>query len=146
MLHAIIMAGGSGTRFWPASRADRPKQLLDLADGRTMIQSTAARLDGLTPAENTLIVTNKRLVEPIRKQLPDLPAASVLGEPCKRDTAPCIGVAAVCVAKHDPDIQILQDVIYSGDNALATYKSDIIDIKVLCGKARKTLILEFNSI
>ncbi|MFC1758655.1 mannose-1-phosphate guanylyltransferase [Planctomycetota bacterium] len=103
MLHAVIMAGGSGTRFWPASRAVRPKQLLELADGQTMIQATAGRLEGLTPTENTLIVTNKRLVDPIREQLPNLPASSVLGEPCKRDTAPCVGVAAACVAKHDPD-------------------------------------------
>ena len=103
MLHAVIMAGGSGTRFWPASRAVRPKQLLDLADGQTMIQSTANRLRGLTPVENTLVVTNKRLVDPIREQLPHLPASSVLGEPCKRDTAPCVGVAAACVVKNDPD-------------------------------------------
>ncbi|MCA9217838.1 MAG: mannose-1-phosphate guanylyltransferase [Planctomycetales bacterium] len=103
MLHAIIMAGGSGTRFWPASRASRPKQLLNLAGGQTMIQATANRLQGLIPAENTLIVTNKRLVEPIGEQLPELPTSSILGEPCKRDTAPCVGVAAACVLKKDPD-------------------------------------------
>ena len=80
MLHAIIMAGGAGTRFWPASRADRPKQLLKLVGDRTMIQSTIDRLGDLVPPERVLIVTNRSLVEPIAEQLPDLPPGAVLGE------------------------------------------------------------------
>jgi mannose-1-phosphate guanylyltransferase len=103
MLHAVIMAGGAGTRFWPESRTLRPKQLLSLVDARTMLQSTVDRLAGLVPAERTLVVTNARLVESIREQLPQLPAASILGEPCKRDTAPCIGLAAFEVSRNDPD-------------------------------------------
>lgn len=103
MLHAVIMAGGAGTRFWPASRSLRPKQLLNLTGERTMIQETVARLEGLVAPEQLLVVTNERLVEPIRDQLPDVPAEAILGEPCKRDTAPCIGVAAAWVLKHDPD-------------------------------------------
>jgi mannose-1-phosphate guanylyltransferase len=102
MLHAVIMAGGSGTRFWPASRAALPKQLLDLADGQTMIQSTVARLGTTIPPERVLIVTNQRLVDPVRGQLPQLPAAAVMGEPCRRDTAPCVGLAAFWVTRHDP--------------------------------------------
>ena len=103
MLHAVIMAGGSGTRFWPASRMNRPKQLLDLSGDKTMIQATVERLHDLVSPDRVLIVTNQRLVDPIREQLPELPVESVLGEPCKRDTAPCIGVAAAWVAKSDPD-------------------------------------------
>lgn len=103
MLHAVILAGGSGTRFWPASRSLRPKQLLDLAGEDSMIQATVSRLGELVANDRVLVVTNQRLVEPIRAQLPDLPAESVLGEPCKRDTAPCIGVAAAWVSRHDPD-------------------------------------------
>ena len=103
MLHAVIMAGGAGTRFWPASRRDVPKQLLPLADTRTMIQSTVDRLAGLVKPEHILIVTNERLVAPIREQLPELPPESIVGEPCKRDTAPCVGFAAEWVAKNDPD-------------------------------------------
>ncbi|REJ92366.1 MAG: mannose-1-phosphate guanylyltransferase [Planctomycetota bacterium] len=103
MLHAIIMAGGAGTRFWPASRKLEPKQLLRLAGERTMIQSTVDRLAGLVPAENVLIVTNHQLVEAIAAQLPQVPAEGILGEPCKRDTAPCIGLAALQVARDDPD-------------------------------------------
>lgn len=103
MLHLVILAGGSGTRFWPASRSIRPKQLLSLAGEQSMLQSTVARLGELSSPERVLIVTNQRLVDPIRAQFPDLPAESVLGEPCKRDTAPCIGVAAAWVSKNDPD-------------------------------------------
>ena len=103
MLHAVIMAGGSGTRFWPASRAARPKQLLDLAASETMIQSTVSRLGDLVSSERVLVVTNQRLVDPIRKQLSQLPTESILGEPCKRDTAPCVGLAAAWVSRHDPN-------------------------------------------
>ncbi|MEO1969956.1 MAG: sugar phosphate nucleotidyltransferase, partial [Pirellulaceae bacterium] len=70
MLHAVIMAGGAGTRFWPASRRDVPKQLLALAGQRTMIQATVDRLSGLVDPENILIVTNERLVSSIQEQLP----------------------------------------------------------------------------
>ncbi|MCA9184321.1 MAG: mannose-1-phosphate guanylyltransferase [Pirellulaceae bacterium] len=103
MLHVVIMAGGSGTRFWPASRSNRPKQLLDLAGDETMVQSTVSRLGSMVPPERVLIVTNEKLVAPIREQLPQLPPSSVLGEPCKRDTAPCIGLAAMWMMRHDDD-------------------------------------------
>jgi mannose-1-phosphate guanylyltransferase len=103
MLHAIIMAGGAGTRFWPESRARRPKQLLDFVGGRTMIQSTVDRLGTLVPPERVLIVTNRQLIEAIAAQLPELPRGAILGEPCKRDTAPCIGLAALVVSRHDAD-------------------------------------------
>jgi len=101
MLHAVIMAGGSGTRFWPASTTDKPKQLLPLAGERTMIQATVARLGETIPPDRVLIVTNERLVEPIRAQLPELPAGAILGEPAKRDTAPCIGLAAIQLQRRD---------------------------------------------
>jgi mannose-1-phosphate guanylyltransferase len=103
MLHAIVMAGGSGTRFWPASRAALPKQLLPLAGDTTLLEDTVARLDGLVPPDRVLVVTAARLLDSVRQQLPALPAAALVGEPCKRDTAPCIGLAALLVARHDPD-------------------------------------------
>ena len=103
MLHALIMAGGSGTRFWPASRAARPKQLLNLTGGETMIQATAARLVDLMPPERVLILTAERLVAPIAEQLPQLPAERIVGEPCRRDTAPCIGLAAALLRREDAD-------------------------------------------
>jgi mannose-1-phosphate guanylyltransferase len=107
MLHAVILAGGSGTRFWPLSRAARPKQLLDLTGGRTMIQATFDRVAGLAPPERTLVVTNRSLVEPIAEQLPEIPRERIVGEPCKRDTAPAIGLAAVLVSQDDPDATMI---------------------------------------
>jgi mannose-1-phosphate guanylyltransferase len=107
MLHAVILAGGSGTRFWPLSRAARPKQLLDLTGGRTMIQATLDRLAGLVPAERTLVVTNRSLIGPIAEQLPEVPRQRIVGEPCKRDTAPAIGLAAVLVSQGDADATMI---------------------------------------
>ena len=94
MLHAVVMAGGSGTRFWPASRKLVPKQLLNLSGDRSMLQATMDRLGELVPAKRQLIITNKILSDAVRLQLPDLPEQNVVGEPCKRDTAPCVGLAA----------------------------------------------------
>ncbi len=102
MLHAVIMAGGSGTRFWPESRGPQPKQLLKLVGERTMIQATVDRIAALVPADRVLIVTNAQLVEEIRRQLPQLPSRALLGEPCRRDTAPCIGLAALEIVRNDP--------------------------------------------
>jgi len=109
MLHAIIMAGGSGTRFWPASRQATPKQLLSLVGEESMIRQTADRFGELAPPERRMVVTNRRLVDAVREQLPDLPAESIVGEPCKRDTAPCIGLAALLVTRvaNDPDATML---------------------------------------
>lgn len=103
MLHAIVMAGGAGTRFWPASRAGRPKQLLPLAGERTLLEDTVARLDGLVPPDRILVVTSARLLDAARRQLPMVPETGFVGEPCKRDTAPCIGLAALLVSRIDPE-------------------------------------------
>ncbi len=97
------MAGGAGTRFWPASRKLTPKQLLNLAGDKSMIQSTVGRLGDLCPPENVLVVTNEVLVDAIREQLPGVPPESVIGEPAKRDTAPCVGLAAAWVMAKDPE-------------------------------------------
>src|SRR6056297_1670361 len=117
MLHAVIMAGGSGTRFWPASRRETPKQLLRLSGPRTMIQSTADRLGDLVPDARRMVVTNTSLVEAVREQLPTLPAEAVIGEPCKRDTAPCVGLAAVLIAAQDPQGTML---VMPADHVIAS--------------------------
>ena len=110
------MAGGSGTRFWPESRAARPKQLLNLTGERTMIQATVDRLGDLVPPDRVLIVTNERLVDEIARQLPDLPPGAIVGEPAKRDTAPCIGLAAHLVSQNDPDATM---VVMPSDHVIA---------------------------
>ena len=102
MLHAVVMAGGSGTRFWPASRKMLPKQLLSLSSERSMLQATMDRLGNLVPAERQLVVTNRLLKDAVQNQLPNLPEQNIVGEPCKRDTAPCVGLAAAMIARIDP--------------------------------------------
>ena len=103
MLHAVIMAGGSGTRFWPKSRRDRPKQLLRLHGDASMLQQTVARIAPLTAPERTWIITGADQAAAVREQLPQLPPGNVVAEPCPRDTAPCVGLAAAIVARADPD-------------------------------------------
>ncbi len=104
MVHAVIMAGGSGTRFWPQSRAQRPKQVLAIAGARPMIAETVGRLDGLVPIERTHIVTHHSQVAHILSGL-DIagPPPRIIAEPYGRDTAACIGLAAVHIRHEDPD-------------------------------------------
>jgi mannose-1-phosphate guanylyltransferase len=101
--YGVIMAGGSGTRFWPLSRAARPKQLLPLGGGDLpLLLGTQQRIASLVPPERTLIVTSEALAEQTRAMLPDLPPENVLAEPIGRNTAPCVGWAASVVARKDP--------------------------------------------
>jgi mannose-1-phosphate guanylyltransferase len=97
------MAGGSGTRFWPKSRRNRPKQLLRLHGDATMIQQTLSRISPLIPPERTWVITGADQAEATRAQLPGLPAEQVVGEPCPRDTAACVGLASALVAARDAD-------------------------------------------
>jgi mannose-1-phosphate guanylyltransferase len=102
--HAVVPAGGAGTRLWPLSRSDRPKFLLDLTGrGRTLLQSTWDRLLPLSTAERTLVVTGRSHVAAVREQLPDLRADNVLAEPSRRESAAAIGLAAAVLVRRDPD-------------------------------------------
>ena len=103
MLHAVIMAGGAGTRFWPESRRLRPKQLLGMLGQRSMIQSAVDRLGDLVPLGRVFVATTGILAEQIARQLPELPASAILVEPCKRDTGPCIALAAIRILRDDPE-------------------------------------------
>jgi mannose-1-phosphate guanylyltransferase len=107
MLHAIIMAGGSGTRFWPASRQDRPKQFLTLAADTPLVRSTYERLDGLVPPERVWVVTTAATAERTRQVLPELPAGNVIAEPTGRNTAACTGLAAHAALFVDSDATCL---------------------------------------
>ena len=89
--HLVIMAGGVGSRFWPMSTVETPKQFIDvLGVGRTLIQQTSDRFKGICPPENIWVVTNKCYADLVREQLPDIPVENILLEPCRRNTAPCI--------------------------------------------------------
>ena len=103
MLYCVIMAGGSGTRFWPESRTSRPKQLLRLVGQQTMLRETFERLAGLVPPERVLAATSRDLAPAVAAELPELPVGAILAEPHKRNTAPCIGLAAFELLRRDPD-------------------------------------------
>lgn len=102
MLHATIMAGGGGTRFWPRSRQKRPKQFLTLVDDRTLLQQALDRVEGPVPAERTWVITAAAHRDEVARQLPTVPADHIVGEPCGRDTAACIGLGAALIARADP--------------------------------------------
>lgn len=101
-MHAVIMAGGSGTRFWPASRKDRPKQFLPLAHGTSLIKATVDRVRGLVGPERTWIVTNPPQAAAMAELLEDFPAGQIIIEPAARDTAPCVALAAATIEARDP--------------------------------------------
>jgi mannose-1-phosphate guanylyltransferase len=102
-VYAVIMAGGSGTRFWPLSRRAWPKQFLSLAEqNESLLQATVRRIRGLVPSERILVVTSERHSEATRQQLPELPPDNVLAEPAARNTAPCVAWAAAHVSGRSP--------------------------------------------
>jgi mannose-1-phosphate guanylyltransferase len=106
-VYAVIMAGGAGTRFWPASRALRPKQLLPLAGPRgreeTLLAATVRRLAPLVTEDRVVVVTGEHLAEATAKAVPGVPRAQILCEPAPRNTAPCIAWATATIARSDPD-------------------------------------------
>src|SRR6476619_2499945 len=100
-VYALILAGGSGERFWPLSRRTRPKQLLKLISDRTLLEETVARLDGLIPPERILILTNVEQEASVRELLKDFPAENIVAEPAKRDTAAAVALGVGWVAARD---------------------------------------------
>lgn len=103
MLHAVIMAGGSGTRFWPASRSHLPKQFLALATETPLLRMTFERLEGLAPPERVWVVTTAATAAATRELLPELPAENILAEPVGRNTAACAGFAAHAILGRDSE-------------------------------------------
>ena len=106
--YAVLMAGGVGSRFWPISTSELPKQFHDmLGAGSTLLQKTFGRLSKFIPAENILILTNELYGDLVKQQLPDIKDNQIVEEPCMRNTAPCILYAAMKIQKMDPDALIL---------------------------------------
>src|SRR6476660_3331309 len=100
-LYALILAGGSGERFWPLSRRARPKQLLQLVAEQTLLEQAVTRLDCLVPAERLLILTNVDQEAAVRELLPQVPKENIVAEPAKRDTAAAVALGAGWVAARD---------------------------------------------
>lgn len=102
-MYAVIPAGGSGTRLWPASRSAQPKFLLPLPGPRSMLQSTMDRLDGLVRPEDTYILTGRQHAVAVGRQLPEVPQQNIVVEPSARGSGPAIGFGAMLIAMRDPD-------------------------------------------
>lgn len=119
-MYAVIMAGGKGTRFWPLSREKKPKHLLNITGEKSIIQYTVDRVTPLVGKDNVLIVTGASHSDEIREQLPQLPAENILIEPVGRNTAPCIGLAAIHMRKRNPDTVMF---VLPSDHLIADTKS-----------------------
>ena len=108
MNHVVIMAGGIGSRFWPLSVPEYPKQFIDiLGCGRTLIQLTVDRFKGVCPDTNFWVVTNEKYVSIVKEQIPTVPASHILAEPAARNTAPCIAWAAWSIRQKDSNANIV---------------------------------------
>ncbi len=105
--YALILAGGSGTRFWPLSRNAKPKQLLNLFGSATLLTQTIQRLEGLIPKENILILTNPLQEAAVREVASDLPKGNIFAEPAKRDTAPAVALGIALIAARDPEATMM---------------------------------------
>ena len=106
--HVVFMAGGIGSRFWPMSTKDKPKQFIDvLGCGRTLIQLTADRFKGICPPENMWVVTSEKYADIVHEQLPELPEGNILREPCRRNTAPCIAYVSWKIKIRNPQANMV---------------------------------------
>ena len=100
-MYALILAGGTGTRLWPRSRTSSPKQLLALIGGQTMMQATVRRVLPIVPVERIFVASNRAYGPLIKEQVPDLPRQNIVEEPSGKNTAPCIGLAALQMDRNE---------------------------------------------
>lgn len=103
MTYAVIMAGGVGSRFWPASTKEFPKQFLSLFSDQSLLQETVRRIEPQIPPERVYVITNQDYVELVKKQVPRIPADQIIGEPVAKNTAPCVAAAASIIHQNDED-------------------------------------------
>lgn len=106
MRHAVIMAGGAGVRLWPLSRKSRPKQILKLFSGTSLLRQSYERVAALLAPEQIHVITNQRHLPIVAEEIPELPPTNLIGEPVGRDTAAAVGLASAVIAKNDPDATI----------------------------------------
>ncbi len=114
--YALIMAGGGGTRLWPLSRRDRPKQVLPLTEDRTMFQVTVQRLNGLVPPDHIYVVTGRELAEALQQNAPRVPPENFITEPEGRDSGPAAGLGTLHIMQRDPEAIIA---VFSADHHIA---------------------------
>lgn len=106
--HLVIMAGGVGSRFWPMSTAERPKQFIDvLGVGKSLLQLTMERFADICDPENVWVLTNSKYAEQVKEQLPQVPERNILLEPCRRNTAPCIAYVSWRIKSQDPRANVV---------------------------------------
>ena len=106
--HLVIMAGGVGSRFWPMSTSENPKQFIDvLGVGKSLLQLTVERFEGIVAPENIWVVTNQKYAAIVKQQLPDMPESNILQEPCRRNTAPCIAYVSWRIKASDSKANII---------------------------------------
>ncbi len=134
----LIMAGGSGTRFWPLSTNERPKQFLDLVSEKTMIRETVDRVVKLIPAEKIFISTNIFYLDIIKKELPEIPEKNIIFEPMARDTAACIGYAALIIQKIYNDSVMA---VLPSDHLIKKEKEFLESLEFAFEKAEKDVIV-----
>lgn len=131
--YAVIMAGGSGTRFWPASRRNRPKQLLSFGEAEaSLLEATVRRILPLVAAERILVVTAERLLLDTKASLAEIPGVRVLAEPAPRNTAPCVGWAASVIADEAPDATVM---VLPSDHAIGDEPSFLEAIGIAMASA-----------
>ncbi|EJT5915323.1 TPA: mannose-1-phosphate guanylyltransferase [Clostridium perfringens] len=144
MLSALIMAGGKGTRFWPLSTEEKPKQFLSLIGEDTMIRMTVERIKPIIPIERIFICTGEKYVELVKEQLPEIPLENIIVEPEGRNTAPCIALSALIMKRRFNDVNMLvlpsdhlirkeekfREIVLEGNNYILEHKNAIITLGI----------------
>jgi len=145
MQYAVIMAGGSGLRLWPISRGDKPKQLIHVTKGKSLLQLSFERLRGMLPPERIFVCTNAAHAAPVLENLPELPKENLIGEPEGRDTANAVGFPAAILAKRDKDavaafvtadhviepVDVFQSAIKTGFDVATEYPNALVTFGIV---------------
>lgn len=132
MRYAVIMAGGAGQRLWPASRKSRPKQLLPLIEGKSLLQLAVERLAGLFEPSNILIVTNAEYAQAVADTVEGVPAENIIGEPLGRDTANAVCLGACQIARRDPDATMA---VFAADHIMRPVEAFAASVRTACETA-----------
>ena len=135
MRYAVIMAGGAGKRLWPLSRNARPKQLLPMIEGKSLLEMAVQRLEGFFEPQNIFVITNAEYGQQVKQALPQLPAANIIGEPEGRDTANAIALGVEILAARDPDATMA---VFTADHVIRPIEGFQQAVGLACDAAEKT--------